>query len=132
MRHISIKLYDEDAEHAEKIKEFTGFNNFAVWMFRVYYFQMEQLARKGIPAALQCLPGFAQVPIDQSTLIYTSEELALLRMQADLWERYQVAAAQVSKHTGKDVGIESLMIEVLTDQLNNHIHTTHGFKPRLP
>lgn len=110
---IAVRLYDEDAELAQKVQEWSSFNMLVTWVFRYYIMNMQSLVSEQMPKLMAALPEFANSPPLKSTIIPEGKQFVMLEIQDNLWNRFRDAAAVVSRQEGKDVGIEELMVRHL-------------------
>ena len=99
---MSFKLYDEDAILVEQLADTSSFTNLCTNVFRSYHKAQQDFLKSEIPK----LSG-------QSTEA-PETELALIPMPAAIWDAYLEKARELSARTGKDVGCEELMLQVLT------------------
>lgn len=105
VRHVSFKLYDEDAILVEQLADTSSFTNLCTNVFRSYHKAQQDFLKSGIPQLTGC-------PVEAA-----ETELALIPMPAVLWDAYLKRAQELSSATGKDVGCEELMLQVLVQAI---------------
>lgn len=104
VRHISFKLYDEDAVLADQLADSSSFVNLCTNVFRSYHKAQEQFK------AVEISKLSGEVVSSRET------ELALIPMPVALWEAYTAKSRELAAESGADIGCEELMLRVLQNE----------------